>query len=125
MTPATVIRPIFDRDILAGAHFGDEQYRQAALMVANRIREDLGLEEADRMMPGYPGDSRWGNPVAFTAVAGISLAIAHYEGQDNRIVVDSVDQVREYPLTRGSVVGEFIRRFDAGAYPDLHARKEI
>lgn len=121
----TVVRPRYDADILATDHFGDEQYRQAALMVVNRIREDLGLEEANRFLAGNPGDSRWGSPVSFTAVAGLTLVIAHYEEDDNRIVVDSADLIREYPLTRGSVVGEFIRRFDAGAYPDLNARKEI
>ena len=42
MTPAVNIRPRYDSDILAGDHFGDMQYRLAALKVANRIRKDLG-----------------------------------------------------------------------------------
>ena len=125
MTPAVNIRPRYDSDILAGDHFGDMQYRLAALKVANRIRKDLGLCEADRLLPGYVGDSRWGNPVVFTVSAGEPLLAAHFEEADKRIVVDSIDAVREYPLTRSSVVGEFIRRFDAGAYPDLNARKDI
>lgn len=125
MSLPTATRPRFDRDLLPGDHFGDKQYHDAALVVVNRIREDLGLEKADRFLAGNLGDSRWGSPVSFTVVAGLTLVIAHYEEDDSRIVIDSVDQVREYPLTRGSVVGEFIRRFDAGAYPDLNARKEI
>ncbi len=125
MSLASATRPRFDRDLLPADHFGNQQYHDAALVVVNRIRQDLGLEEADRFLAGNIGDSRWGSPVSFTVVAGLTLAAAHYEEEDKRIVVDSVDQTREYPLTGGSVVGEFIRRFDAGAYPDLNARKEI
>jgi len=119
------IRPTIDRDLQASGHFGDTQYLQAALIVANRIRKDLKLDEADHLMPGYVDDTRWGNPVVFTATAGEPLAVAHFEAEDNRIVVDSLDAKRQYPLTRGSVVGEFIRRFNAGAYPGLNARKAI
>ena len=119
------IGPRFDSDLLAGDHFGDKQYRLCALKVANRIRKHLGLREADRLLPGYVGDSRWGNPVVFTVSAGEPLLAARFEEQHALIAVDSIDSVREYPLTRCSVVGEFIRRFDAGAYPDLNARKEV
>ena len=125
MSLTTATRPRFDRDLLPAEHFGDQQYRDAALVVVNRIRQDLGLQEADRFLAGNVGDARWGSPVSFTVVVGLGLAAAHYEKEDRRIVVDTVDEVREYPLTGGSVVGEFIRRFDAGAYPDLNARKEI
>lgn len=115
------VRPVIDRDILGGAHFGDAGYRKAALIVANRIRADLALQAADRLLAGYRNDSRWGNPVVLTATAGKPMLSARYEEYESRIAVDSIDAIREYPLTGGSVVAEFIRRFDAGAYPDLEA----
>lgn len=116
-----IVRPIVDHGIVATDSFEKKHYRRAALVVCNRIRADLDLPDADRLLKGYPEDTRWHNPVVMTAVAGKPLTAAWFDGQS--IVVDTVNKSFEYPLTEGSAVIEFIRLFDLGEYPKLDARK--
>lgn len=114
-----------DSDLLATDVFDDPAYQDAALNIANRIRSRLGLPEADRLLAGYRGDTRWGNPVVFTIAAGEPLMVAHLEANEGRIVVDSIDSETSFRLINGSVVTGFIERFEAGSYPELEAlRKE-
>ncbi len=115
-------RPI-DLDILPADTFNSPAYRKAALAVTNRIRQRLGLSEADRFLAGYRGDPRYGNPVAFTIGAGVPTIVAHYDQDNNQVVVDTLAGERVFPLIRGSVIPEFINRFELGHYPDLESRK--
>ncbi len=113
-------RPI-DSDLLATDAFRDPAYREAALQVANRIRAQLQLPEADRLLAGYRGDTKWGNPVVFTIGAGAPFLAAYLDLSEHRIVVDSIHDETVFPLIKDSVVEQFIDRFEAGHYPELEA----
>lgn len=113
-----------DRDLLATGVFKDAEYQTAALAVVNRIREQLDLPEADRLLAGYRGDPKWGNPVVFTIAAGQPLLAARFEEENRRIIVDSIDQEHEFRLIQGSVVAGFVHRFEDGHYPELEALRK-
>lgn len=116
-------KPI-DTDLLAAESFSSPAYEKAALEITNRIRGRLGLPEADRFLAGYQGDPRWGNPVVFTIGAGAPTIVAHFESEENQIVVDSLAGERTFRLVRGSVVCGFLERFEAGHYPHLEAERK-
>lgn len=123
MTDATDIHRPIDADVLPAATFNSPAYRKAALLVTNRIRTRMGLPEADRFLAGYRGDPRYGNPVTFTIGADSPTIVAHIDQDNNQITVDTLAGARLFPLVRGSVITEFINRFESGHYPDLEARK--
>lgn len=116
----TIRKPVIDRGIAATDDFTKSHYRLAALVICNRIRADLGLADADHLMRGEIGDSRYGNPLVRTIAAGDPLMVAYFDFDS--IVVDTVDQTHVYPLNEESTVPEFVRRFDDGEYPKLNAR---
>ena len=110
-----------DSDLLATSVFNDANFQTAALAVVNRIRTQLGLSEADRLLAGYRGDEKWGNPVVFTITAGCPLLAARFEKENRRIVVDSIDNEFTFRLIQGSVVEQFVQLFEDGSYPELEA----
>ena len=110
-----------DSDMLATSVFDDANFQTAALAVVNRIRKQLGLSEADRLLAGYRGDEKWGNPVVFTITAGCPLLAARFEKPTRRIIVDSIDNEHVFRLIQGSVVEQFVQRFEDGRYPELEA----
>lgn len=116
----TIRKPVIDRGIAATDDFNKKHYRRAALLICNRIRADLGLDDADRLMRGEVGDTRYGNPLVRTIAGGIPLMVAYFD--DDVIVVDTVDATHVYPLSDESTVPEFVRLFDDGEYPKLNAR---
>ncbi|MBN8867335.1 MAG: hypothetical protein J0H98_07260 [Solirubrobacterales bacterium] len=120
MTGQTDTRPV-DYNILASSVFDDAAFQAAALAVVNRIREQLGLQHADRLLAGYRNDEKWGNPVVFTITAGCPLLVARYEKPDRRILVDSINSEHEFRLIKGSVVERFVHLFNDGRYPELEA----
>ena len=103
----------------------DEEVRTAALAWANDLRAEYNLSSLDKLPQGQPQDpAGCVLAMACNGVGDYSVPlpcdgrryVPGIEGRGQaRFAYEGAIQVRPTPV----VVGEFIRRFDRGRYPDL------